>query len=259
MGERSTSEILDVLRSTYARFVAAFASLDESELTRPSYDDGWSVAQVASHLGSGTEIFRRHLEAGARGEPAPDGIKEAIWDAWNARTPAAQVADATTTIASFLDAAEALPEGTRDRWRLSLFGMDLDLPGFLAMRLNEQTLHTWDITVALDPSSTLADDAAAIVADNLPAIVGWAAKPSEEQRSVEVRTTSPELAFHLDLGSSGASLSPSLDDTDSPALTMPTEAFVRLVYGRLDPDHTPSTVTSSGIDLDLLRSVFPGL
>jgi hypothetical protein len=127
------------------------------------------------------------------------------------------------------------------------------------MRLNEQTLHTWDITVALDPSSTLADDAAAIVADNLPAIVGWAAKPSEEQRSVEVRTTSPELAFHLDLGPSGASLSPSLDDTDSPALTMPTEAFVRLVYGRLDPDHTPSTVTSSGIDLDLLRSVFPGL
>jgi uncharacterized protein (TIGR03083 family) len=259
MGERSTSEILDVLRSTHERLVAAFASLDESELTRPSYDDGWSVAQVASHLGSGTEIFRHHLDAGARGEPAADGINEAIWDAWNARTPAAQVGDAITTIASFLDAVEALPEDVRDGWRLSLFGMDMDLAGFLAMRLNEQTLHTWDVTVALDPSSTLADEAAAFVADNLPAIAGWAAKPTDEPLSVEVRTTSPELAFHLDLGPSGASLSPSLDDTSAPTLTMPTEAFVRLVYGRLDPDHTPASVSADGVDLDLLRSVFPGL
>ena len=44
------------------------------------------------------------------------------------------------------------------------------------MRLNEQALHTWDITVALDPASTLTEEAAAIVADGLPAIVGWAAQ-----------------------------------------------------------------------------------
>jgi uncharacterized protein (TIGR03083 family) len=259
MGERSTAEILDVLRSTHERFVAAFDSLGEEELTRPSYDDGWSVATVASHLGSGTEIFRHHLDAGARGEPAPDGINEAIWDAWNARTPAAQVGDAITTIRSFLEAVDALPEDTKDRWRLSLFGTDLDLPGFLAMRLNEYAMHTWDVTVALDPSSTLPDEAAAIVADNLPAIVGWASKPIDEQQSIEVRTTSPELAFHLDLGPSGASLTPSLDDTSAAALTLPTEAFVRLVYGRLDADHTPSSVSASGVDLDQLRSVFPGL
>jgi uncharacterized protein (TIGR03083 family) len=259
MAERSTSEVLDVLRSTHQRFVAALDPLGEEELTAPSYDDGWSLAQVASHLASGTEIFRRHLDAGARGEPAPDGINEPIWDAWNARGPAAQVKDAITTIADFLEAADALPEETKDRWRLSLFGMDLDLAGFLAMRLNEQALHTWDITVALDPSSTLADEAAAIVADNLPAIVGWAARPTDEQRSVEVRTTSPELAFHLDLGPSGASLTPSSDDTSAPALSLPTEAFVRLVYGRLDRDHTPDSVTASGVDLDALRATFPGL
>ncbi len=259
MAERSTSEILSVLRSTHQRFVSALDPLGEEDLTAPSYDDGWSLAQVASHLGSGTEIFRQHLDAGARGEPARDGINEAIWDAWNARTPAAQVRDAITTIAEFLDAADALPEETRDSWRLSLFGMDLDLTGFLAMRLSEHALHTWDITVALDPSSTLADEAATIVADNLPAVAGWAAKPTDEQQSVEVRTSSPELAFHLDLGPNGASLTPSSDDTSAPALSLPTEAFVRLVYGRLDPDHTPSSVSASGVDLDQLRTVFPGL
>ena len=41
--------------------------------------------------------------------------------------------------------------------------------------------------------------------------------------------------------------------------TLPAEAFVRLVYGRLDPDHTPSSVSADGVDLDLLRSAFPGL
>jgi uncharacterized protein (TIGR03083 family) len=259
MGERSTSEILAVLRSTHERLAAAFESLGEEELTRQSYDDEWSIAQVASHLGSGTEIFGHHLAAGAAGEPADDGINEAIWDAWNAKQPAEQVRDAVAGISTFLDAAEALPDDVRDRWRLSLFGLDLDLAGFLAMRLNEQALHTWDVTVALDAGSTLTSEAADLVADGLPAIVGWAAKPSDEQVSVEVLTTSPERAFHLDLGPGGASLTPSLVDTSAPTLTMPTEAFVRLVYGRLDPEHTPSSVSANGVDLDVLRASFPGL
>jgi hypothetical protein len=55
-------------------------------------------------------------------------------------------------------------------------------------------------------------------------------------------------------------LSPSSDDTDAKAtLTLPTESFVRLVYGRLDPDHTPASVEARGIDLDLLRSTVPGV
>jgi hypothetical protein len=74
-----------------------------------------------------------------------------------------------------------------------------------------------------------------------------------------VRTSSPERAFHLDLGPNGVSLSPSLDDTDAAELSLPTEVFVRLVYGRLDPDHTPSSTSTKGIDLDVLRKVFPGL
>ncbi len=259
MGELSTAEILQLLRSTHDRFVAAFDELGGDGLSRPSYDDGWSVAQVASHLGSGAEIFRHHLEAGARGEPAPDGINEPIWDAWNAKDPADQVRDAVETIAAFIDSAAALSDQERAGWRLELFGLDLDLDAFLRLRLNEHAVHTWDITVALDPDSTIADDAAAALADNLDAIVGWAGKPSDEQVSVEVRTTSPELAFHLDLGPGGVALSPSLDDTDAPALVLPTEAFVRLVYGRLDADHTPASVTATGVDLDVLRTAFPGL
>jgi uncharacterized protein (TIGR03083 family) len=260
MSEPSTADVLDVLRATHDRLVAAFDELGDERATLQSYDDDWSVAQVASHLGSGTEIFHRYLDAGAKGEPAPGGeINQPIWDAWNAKSPTDQIRDAIEVNASFLDAVDALTETERESWGLEVFGMQQDLPSFLRMRLNEYAVHTWDVTVALDPTSTLPDDAATLVADTIGMVVDWAGRPSAEQVSVEVRTTSPERAYHLDLGPNGASLSPSLDDTDAAELSLPTEAFVRLVYGRLDPDHTPASTSTSGVDLDLLRTVFPGL
>jgi hypothetical protein len=41
-------------------------------------------------------------------------------------------------------------------------------------------------------------------------------------------------------------------------IRIPTEALLRLVYGRLDTGHTPAEVSANGIDLDRLRAVFPG-
>ncbi len=260
MSELSTADVLGLLRASHERLDGAFATLGDERATLQSYDDDWSVAQVASHLGSATEIFRQYLAAGAKGEPAPGGeFNQPIWDAWNAKAPVDQIRDSLAASAAFIEAADALDDAERASWQLELFGMQLDLTSFLRMRLSEQTLHTWDVTVALDPASTLPEDAAAAVAENLAMVAGWAGKPSDEQVSVEVRTTSPERAFHLDLGPSGVSLSPSLDDTAAASLALPTEAFVRLVYGRLDPDHTPDSVTADGVDLDLLRTVFPGL
>jgi uncharacterized protein (TIGR03083 family) len=261
MSEPSTADVLGVLRASHDRLVAAFDQLGEEGATRPSYDDDWSVAQVASHLGSGSEIFQHYLEAGAKGGPPPSGdINQPIWDAWNAKSPAEQVRDSVTANVAFLDAVEALSEEQRAGFDLEIFGGKQDLPGFLRMRLNEHALHTWDVTVVLDPSSTVPDDAAALVADQLSMIAGWAGKPNDEQASIEVRTTSPERAYRLDLVDSGPpTLAPSLDDTSAPALTLPLESFVRLVYGRLDPDHTPASVSASGVDLDALRKVFPGL
>lgn len=259
MRDASTSEILTVLHATHERLAAAFDEIGE-DLTRPSYDDGWSVAQVASHLGSGTEIFRHYLDAGVAGRPAPgQELNQPIWDRWDAKTPAAQVGDALAVHTAFLDAVETLDAPARDRWRLDLFGMDQDLTAFLRMRLSEQALHTWDVTVAVDPSSTIPPDAAGIVLEGIGMIAGWAAKPTDEQVSVEVHTSDPERSYHLDLGPSGVALSPSLDDTDAAELSLPAEALVRLVYGRLDPDHTPSSVRADGVDLDLLRRAFPGL
>ena len=54
-------------------------------------------------------------------------------------------------------------------------------------------------------------------------------------------------------------LSVQLVDGDAAAdLTLPAEAFLRLVYGRLDPAHTPSSVTGDTGRLADLRKAFPG-
>ena len=65
MSESSTDAVLTSFRSTHRRLAAAFDELGEDRATLQSYDDDWSVAQVASHLGSGTEIFHRWPTAGS--------------------------------------------------------------------------------------------------------------------------------------------------------------------------------------------------
>jgi uncharacterized protein (TIGR03083 family) len=260
MTDSSIDGVLGLLRGAHERLASAFDELGDEGATRQSYCDDWSVAEVGSHLGSGAEIFRSYLEAGATGAPAPGNeLNQPIWDAWNAKSPTEQIRDWRTASSGFIDAVDALTPEQRTAWQLDLFGLQLDLAAFLRMRLNENTVHTWDVTVALDPRSTLPDDATALMVDDLGMVATWGGKPSDEQTSVEVRTTSPERAFHLDLGTSGVALSPSLDDTSAASLTLPAEAFVRLVYGRLDPEHTPASTSADGVDLDRLRTVFPGL
>ncbi len=46
------------------------------------------------------------------------------------------------------------------------------------------------------------------------------------------------------------------DDTATPDLVLPAEAFIRLVYGRLDAAHA-SAVDAPAV-LDELRAAFPG-
>jgi hypothetical protein len=70
-----------------------------------------------------------------------------------------------------------------------------------------------------------------------------------------VSTTGPERHFSLELAAP-VTLTVS-EGGDPPDLQLPAEALIRLVYGRLDPSHTPP-VTTRDIDVDELRQVFPG-
>ena len=70
-------------------------------------------------------------------------------------------------------------------------------------------------------------------------------------------TSDPERHFLLETGEA-VSLTESDGEDGLPELRLSAEAFLRLVYGRLGPAHTPP-VEAGGVDLDELRQLFPGL
>lgn len=253
--------VLAVLRRSHDALVAALTPLTAQELSGPSYDRDGSLAQVASHLGSGAEVFVLLLDAGLRQEPAP-GVEQfqPVWARWDAKPASAQGADALAADAAFLDRVDALSPEQRRGWRLALFGSEQDLVGLLRMRLGEHAVHTWDIAVAARPAAVLAEDAVAVIVDSLAALVERTGKPASEPLAVEVRTAGPHRHFLLELTGEGARLG--ARDPAGPAasavLRLPAEAFTRLVYGRLDPDHTPADVQTDGVDLETLRAAFPG-
>jgi uncharacterized protein (TIGR03083 family) len=258
----TTAEVLTALHRSHDRLAAALASLTDDQVSEPSYADEWSIAQVASHLGSGAEVFGLFLDAGLQQAPTPGVDRfQPIWDRWNAKPPPAQAREAIRADAAFLARLDALIDDQAEQWRLDLFGTEQTLAGLLRMRLAEHALHTWDIAVALDPTATVPDDATALLIDNLAPLVERVARPGPQPFIIDVQTSGPDRRLRLEVTAEGVRLTPTNQDqpAESPVLALPGEAFLRLVYGRLDPDHTPPTVRAAGIDLDVLRRTFPGL
>jgi uncharacterized protein (TIGR03083 family) len=253
-------QVSGALRASQNRLAETLTALSDEQVTGPSYDDEWTIAQVAGHLGSGADVFGLFLDAGLRQTSAP-GVEQfaPVWDRWNAKAPAEQARDVLVADAAFRGRIDALTEDERARWRLEMFGSEQTLAGMLRLRLAEHALHTWDVVVALDPKATLAEDSVPIVIDNVAPLVEHAGKPTATPVTVDVQTTAPHRQFTLDLTTDGARLTPAGTDAATATLRLPGEAFVRLLYGRLDPDHTPSSVRVEGVELDTLRGAFPGV
>jgi uncharacterized protein (TIGR03083 family) len=247
---------LSAWRTSQDILTAAVEPLGSEQLEQPSYDSEWSIAQVLSHIGSGAEIFDLLLSAGLTGgEPPGQDDFAPIWERWNARDPQAQATDALALNKTLLERFESLDDVARERFRLKTWGMDLDLAGLASLRTGEQAVHTWDVVVMLDPSATVAPDAVELLVDTLERVAGRA-KADGKKRRVDVSTSSPERHFTLETGDSVQLVAFEPDEYEA-ELRLPAEAFLRLLYGRLDPAHTPP-VEARGVDLDELRAVFPG-
>jgi outer membrane receptor protein involved in Fe transport len=90
--------------------------------------------------------------------------------------------------------------------------------------------------------------------DGLSMIIGFTAKKAAEPAVIAVTTTNPDRTFTLDTG--GVSLAPGdPQDAAQASMVLPAEAFVRLVYGRVDDD---AELTAAGVTLPELQAIFPG-
>jgi uncharacterized protein (TIGR03083 family) len=249
----------EALRASQQRLATMVDDFGDSDLERPSYDEGWSIADVLSHLGSQAEIFSLFVDAGLEGTAPPSNEAFGpLWEEWNAKSSTAKAADSLAADAAFLDRLEGLGEDELAAFELSMFGMEIDATRLLGMRLAEHALHSWDVAVVFDDRALLAPDATELIVDTLDALVSRAGRPESEPLSVSVVASSPARHFVLD--AAAVSLSPGEAVEGSPRLELSSEALVRLVYGRLDDRHVGTPVPKvTGIDLDRLRAIFPGV
>jgi uncharacterized protein (TIGR03083 family) len=259
---------LVALRSSHDRLTALAGDLDDDGLARQSMCTEWNVARVLGHLGSGAEIGLAILEAGLAGQdpPAPE-TNTPIWERWNAMEPrevAAQFADADRRL---VEAFEGLGADQLDAMQIKLpFLPDpVDVAAAAGFRLNEHTLHSWDVFAAFDPSATLAAESVELLIDRLPFMVGLIGRfaPREtrpaETATITVDTADPTRRYELELGDSAELRPVDGDSTTSGNLAIPAEALLRLVAGRLRPDRPSEDVQPSGaLSLADLRRAFPG-
>jgi uncharacterized protein (TIGR03083 family) len=253
---------ITALRVSHDGLRALVGGYGPEEVRGPSYDDDWTIAQVLSHLGSGAEIMVGSLDDIARGEAPDNSASQQVWDRWNAKSPDDQAHDALVADAALVERWEAFDDDQLAAFSVSLFGMQLDASAFVGLRLGEHILHTWDIAVMADAGAGLAPEAAGLVASRLPLLAVYFGKADRLTGGPirwVMRTSDPELGFVLEVGD-GVRLTEDADATGDDEVRLPAEAFVRLLYGRLDPEHTPDAVSVSGAaDLDELRRAFPGV
>ena len=250
------------LRAEHETTAKIVRDLTDDQLTGPSGAAEWTVAAVLSHLGSGSVITLAGLQSALdAGQPLPDGFNQSVWDRWNAMSPAEQRAGFLEHDAALVSAFEALDERQREslELRVGFLPMPLSVASFGGMRLHEGAQHGWDVRVAVDPTAGLLPESAEAVAElfsgELAFLLGFMGKSDKIAGPVQ-----------LDIAGSGYGLSvtdsvalvPSIDDPTATFIG-PLEAAIRLIAGRLAPDHTPSDLTVTGnVTLAELRTVFPG-
>lgn len=228
--------------------------LGEGHLAARSGSQGWTVAQVLSHLGSAAEIGLATLVD-------VDVDNQSVWDRWNALPPEQQAKEFVEHSRAIVEHLESL--GPEDRTTrtvdLGFLPEPVPLTTLLGMRLVESAHHTWDVRAAFDLDATLPAGVAPLLAEHyaggLAFLLGFTGKADELSEPATV--VLGDSGYALEIGESARlTTSPA-----APTATFagPLEAALRLVTGRLAPEYTQNDVRVTGnVTLDDLRRVFPG-
>lgn len=245
------------LRANHETLADLVPTLSDDDLAKPSGATEWSVAQALSHLGSGAEIGRKPI-ANAAGEPVDAEENQAVWARWNAASPADQAAEFVKHNEAYLDTVEALSPAQREDLRVDLGFLPEPVPLSVAlgMRLNEVANHAWDVRVGVDQTATVDAESAELLVElfrgPLGFLLGFSAKANEIDH--EVRLAIPGGAVEI---TDAVAVTESADDPTA-AFDAAPEAVVRLLSGRLRPQHAGGVAVTGNVTLDELRKVFPG-
>lgn len=253
---------IDALRQEHDALAGVARDLTDDQLSGSSGASEWSVAQVLSHLGSGSEIMLAGLRAAQdEGEAADEEFNRAVWDRWDAMAPADQRAQFVEHSARLVEALEALtPEQHASlRVPIGFLPEPATIATYAGLRLNEAAHHGWDVRVALDSGAGLLDASTPALLEHLSGdlgiLLGFVGQADRIDERVVLAVGDSGYGVVID---DSVRLVPEVEGTTATFTGAP-EAALRLIAGRLGPAYTPAGVTVTGnVTLGELRAVFPG-
>ena len=254
-------------RAEYDRLLGYLESLEPEGWTEQSAARDWRVYRVVSHIGSQPRIIAGVLEAGLRGAaPMTDEQRKAIWAHWDSLGPKEILPEFRRSNDDYFTLTDSLTDDELSR-TIPWFTGSSPVATVLAGRLNEQVLHAWDVAWARDKQATLSPEAVPELLElNLtPTRMGGLAKPERAEqlagKTIQFRLSQPKGVATLRVRPDGVEATRS--PVNAPDLTaeLPTEAFVRLLWGRYD---VPARLRSGQLKIsqpelaELLQALFPG-
>ncbi|MEV0055928.1 maleylpyruvate isomerase family mycothiol-dependent enzyme [Saccharopolyspora shandongensis] len=249
---------LAALHASSQRLAEWVADLTDDQLSTPSYADGWSIAQVLSHLGSAAEIGVVLVQRGIDGDPT--GLAERditpVWRRWDAMSATEQREAWRAADTRHLELLGSAVDATL---RIPCCAGLLSVPFYAGYRLSEQSVHGWDVEVALDPSATVPPAEVELLWQRLDRVATRFRDAEALARlkpgQVALELTEPRRTLCLDLGGE-LHILPCEPGDPTATVWGTAEAVLRLVYGR---NRTEDGVTADGAaTVDDLRSLFPG-
>jgi uncharacterized protein (TIGR03083 family) len=253
--------MIAALRSGYDELAGIVRGLSDDDLAGPSGASEWDISQVLSHLGSGAIISEAGLRAALDSKPrAGQDFNVSVWSRWDAMGRRDRADEFLVVNESLTELYESLSSAVRGELRVDMgfLPAPVDVATAARFRLNELALHSWDVRVGLDPAATVKADAAALLTPTVGQLAGFLGKPAAEPGVIAVETSDPSMRMALRLGER-VSVADDVPITVDGTLSLPGEAWVRLVTGRLKEQYTPAGVSATGAaDLGVLRRVFPG-
>jgi uncharacterized protein (TIGR03083 family) len=258
------SDLLDAsigaIRTNHDQLAELVATASAEDLRRTSGASEWTVADVLSHLGSGSELWLVRLQAAIDGVEVGELDNHAVWDRWNAMTPEEQASSFVDSQGAFVKTLESLDAEQRRELQVDLGFMPAPSPlsHVVGMRLVEIANHAWDARAGLDPEAGIEPTAAALAlesfADELAFMLGFSTKP-------DVLSEPTALAadgFTVRIDDAVSVVKGEAEDATA-TFAGPLESVVRLLSGRLRPERTPAAVEVSGnVTLDDFFEVFLG-
>ena len=274
------TDVVGLIRAEAAQLQNFMASLDSAAWARPSACTGWTVGDVFAHVTQGARNWSVTITRAMAGDANPPPGEQPLRPGERGSEVTAQRAIAFRQEQGEAGLLQAFAEGYQNLHQvlLGLKPEDWDRPcyhrrgampmrDYVGVRLQELTIHGWDIRSAFDSAATVSERP-------LPALAGLTQRwLTNTFRPVPSLTAPIRYRFDISgpapiqqdvlVSQDGFRIEPVTDRSADVTFRCTTGDYMLLVYGRLSLDRAADTgrleITGSRAQAGLFPALFQGV